>query len=65
MKSINTLSLDDKIKNKLKFININYIEELWKLKRSDLKNNNFSNDEINKIIISLQLIGLDLNKKKY
>ena len=65
MKLINTLSLDDNLKNKLKNININYIEELWKLKRSDLKNNNFSNDEINKIIISLQLIGLDLNKKKY
>ena len=65
MKSINNLSLDKKIINKLKTININFIEELWQLKRIDLKNNNFSNDEINKIIISLQLIGLDLNKKKY
>lgn len=65
MKSIDNLSLDKKIINKLKTININFIEELWQLKRIDLKNNNFSNDEINKIIISLQLIGLDLNKKKY
>ena len=65
MKSIDNLSLDKKIINKLKTININFIEELWQLKRIDLKNNNFNNDEINKIIISLQLIGLDLNKKKY
>lgn len=65
MKSINSLSLEKDIINKLKDININYIEELWQLKRSDLKSNNFNNDEINKIIISLQLIGLDLNKKKY
>ena len=62
MKSIDNLSLDKKIINKLKTININFIEELWQLKRIDLKNNNY---EINKIIISLQLIGLDLNKKKY
>ena len=65
MKSINNLSLEKDIINKLKDININYIEELWQLKRSDLKSNNFNNEEINKIIISLQLIGLDLNKKKY
>jgi DNA-directed RNA polymerase alpha subunit len=65
MKSINSLSLEKDIINKLKDININYIEELWQLKRSDLKSNNFNNEEINKIIISLQLIGLDLNKKKY
>lgn len=65
MKSIDNLSLDKKIINKLKDLNINFIEELWQLKRIDLKNNNFNNDEINKIIISLQVIGLDLNKKKY
>ena len=65
MRTIDNLSLEEELKNKLKQININYIEELWKLKRIDLKNNNFSNDEINKVIISLQLIGLDLNKKKY
>lgn len=65
MRTINSLSLDKEIIAKLKQININYIEELWRLKRADLKNNKFTNDEINKIIISLQLIGLDLNKKKY
>ncbi|MBQ1813029.1 MAG: hypothetical protein II119_03695 [Bacilli bacterium] len=65
MKPIDNLSLDKKIIKKLKDLNINFIEELWQLKRSDLKSNKFTNEEINKIIISLQLIGLDLNKKKY
>ncbi len=65
MRTIDNLSLNKNIINKLKELNINYIEELWQLKRSDLKYNNFTNDEINEIIISLQLIGLDLNKKKY
>ncbi|MBQ6282832.1 MAG: hypothetical protein IJK66_04810 [Bacilli bacterium] len=65
MKTINNLSLDKDIVTKLKSIGINYIEELWQTKRSDLKSNKFTNEEINKIIISLQLIGLDLNKKKY
>ena len=65
MKTINNLSLDKDIVTKLNSIGINYIEELWQTKRSDLKSNKFTNEEINKIIISLQLIGLDLNKKKY
>lgn len=65
MRAISSLSISEGIVNKLKELNINYIEELWVLKRSDLKNNGFSNEEVNNIIISLQLIGLDLNKKKY
>ena len=65
MESIKKLSLDKDIIDKLNKIEINSIDELWKLKRSDLKSKGFTNDEINNIIISLQLIGLDLNKKKY
>ena len=65
MKSINSLSLDKDLILKLKELNINNVEDLWSLKRSDLKSKKFTNDEINKIIISLQLIGLDLNKRKY
>ena len=54
-----------------------YIPELWavdcgdsNISNSNTTNSNSSsnlngNDEINDIIISLQLIGLDLNKKKY
>lgn len=65
MKPINSLSLDKDLILKLKEVNINNVEDLWSLKRSDLKSKKFTNDEINKIIISLQLIGLDLNKRKY
>ena len=59
MKSINSLSLDKDLILKLKELNINNVEDLQSLKRSDLKSKKFTNDEINKIIISLQLIGLD------
>lgn len=62
---VNNMSLSKTIIDKLNNNNIIHIEELWSLKRSELKNMGFSNDEINTIIISLQLIGLDLNKKKY
>ena len=65
MRSISSLSLSKELLNKLKDKGINYIEDVWLLKRTDLKILGFSNDEINNIIISLQLIGLDLNKKKY
>ena len=41
------------------------VEDLWKCNRNYLKDNNFSNDDINKIKIRLQLIGLDINKKIY
>lgn len=65
MRTISSLSLSKELINKLKDKELNYIEDVWVLKRIDLKNMGFSNDEINDIIISLQLIGLDLNKKKY
>lgn len=65
MRMISSLSLSKELINKLKDKELNYIEDVWVLKRIDLKNMGFSNDEINDIIISLQLIGLDLNKKKY
>ena len=42
-----------------------YIEDVWKLKRINLKELGFTYDEIKEIVISLQLIGLNLNKKKY
>ena len=44
---------------------LNYIEDVWVLKRNNLKELGFTYDEIKEIVISLQLIGLDLNKKKY
>ena len=65
MRLINNLSLSKDLIIKLNESNIKYIEEVWVLKRSELKSRGFTNEEIKNIIISLQLIGLDLNKKKY
>ena len=65
MRLINNLSLSKDLILKLNESNIKYIEEVWVLKRSELKSRGFTNEEIKNIIISLQLIGLDLNKKKY
>ena len=65
MKSINNLSLSKEMIYKLKEKELNYIEDIWKLKRINLKELGFTYDEIKEIVISLQLIGLDLNKKKY
>lgn len=65
MKPISILALEKELENKLIEKNLNYVEDVWKLKRKDLKALGFANDEINDIIISLQLRGLDLNKKKY
>jgi len=62
---IENLKVDIKIENKLKVNNINYIKELWILKRKDLKCINLTDKEINDIVVKLQLNGLDLNKKSY
>lgn len=64
-KDINNLSISKELINKLKDKELNYIEDVWVLKRINLKTLGFTNDEIKEIVISLQLIGLDLNKKKY
>lgn len=50
---------------KLKDNNLTTINDIWILNRKELKSIGLSDSEINKIIISLQLIGLDLNKKIY
>lgn len=63
--SINKLGIDNKIKEKLESINIKLIKDLWVLKRKELKNLNFNDSEINHIRIKMQLLGLDLDKKKY
>ena len=62
-KKIETLNLDSNIINKLKSNNINTINDLWQLTKTDLKNINIKDSEINSIIIKLQLMGISLNKK--
>jgi hypothetical protein len=63
--SVSTLKLDKKLINKLISKDIMIINDLWKLRRKDLKNLGFSDREIKDIIISLELNGLDLGKKIY
>ncbi len=63
--NISKLKLQDSIYNILKENGINKIEELWTLKRKELKQMGLKDIEIKEVIISLQLLGLDLNKKKY
>ncbi len=62
---INKLNIDKKLIKKLNNQNINIINDIWILKRKDLKELGFTDQEIKSIIISLQLEGLDLNKKIY
>ncbi len=61
--NVNTLHLDSIIIKKMLANNIMTIEDLWKLKRKDLKELNFTDSEINKIVICLELYGIDLGKR--
>ena len=60
---ISILELDNDILINLKNHSINSIRDLWEQSRKILKSINLSDHDINKIIIKLQLLGLDLNKK--
>ncbi|MBQ4032078.1 MAG: hypothetical protein II625_10020 [Bacilli bacterium] len=62
---IETLNLSKNINKALKENNIIYIKDLWILNRKNLKAFGLKDSEIKDIIISLQLQGLDLNKKIY
>ena len=62
-KRIEYLKLNDTINNVLKENNINIIEDLWIKTRSNLKKIGLNDTQIKEIIIKLELIGLDLNKK--
>lgn len=64
-KDICELQLTAKVFDVLKENSINTVEDLWILKRQDLKNLKLSDSDINQITIKLQLVGLDLNKKIY
>lgn len=62
---IEKLMISTKLKEKLSLSKIKTIKDLWQLKRKDLKNLTFTDQEINELIIALQLERLDLNKKIY
>ena len=61
---ISYLKLNNDINNIFKDNNILTIEDLWIKNRTYLKNLGLSDNEIKQIIIKLELIGLDLNKRK-
>lgn len=56
---------DEKILGIFSKNNINFIKDLWILKRKNLKDIGLTDMQINSIIIKLQLHGLDINKKIY
>ena len=64
-KEIEELNLDKKTTNLLKENDINFIKDVWVLKRQDLKKINLTDSDITQISIKLQLYGFDLNKKTY
>ncbi len=63
--NINTLNVTSNIIKTLQENNINTINDLWLLTRKDLKTIGLTDKEIKQIVISLQLKGIDLNKKIY
>ncbi len=62
---IKKLNLSTSLTQKLKTLNIKVINDLWVLKRKELKEKGLTDSEIKTLIIHLQLEGLDLNKKIY
>ena len=64
-KDINVLELNSSIEKFLRANEINYIKDIWLLKRKDLKSLGLKDSDINTIVVKLQLFGLDLNKKVY
>ena len=64
-KKIEVLDLDKKVLECLKQNEIQYVENLWILNRKKLKEIGLNDHEIKQLIIKMQLLGLDLNKKIY
>jgi DNA-directed RNA polymerase alpha subunit len=65
VEKIEKLNLDKDIEIILKNNNVNTMQDIWKLKRRELKNIGLKDSQINHIIIKMQLKGLDLNEKMY
>lgn len=64
-KNVDYLHLNENLIQKLQTNDILTIEDLWNTNRTILKSYSLKDNEIKEIIIKLQLIGLDLNHKKY
>lgn len=64
-KQLEDLDITPEIIQKLNQQQIISIEQLWKLKRKNLKEMGLSDTEVKHISIKLQLRSLDLNQKIY
>ena len=62
---IDILELDSDVINLLRDKEINTVGLLWTQTRKSLKTLGLKDSDIKQIIIKLQLLGLDLNKKIY
>ena len=63
--SIKKLEIEKSLLEVLKDNGILYVNQLWELKYSDLRDMGLSSPEIRHIKIKLQLCSLDLNKRRY
>lgn len=64
-KDIDNLNLDKSVIERLKKNQIYTIKDIWVLTRKDLKKIGFNDHDLYQIIVNLQLMGVDLNKKIY
>ncbi len=64
-KKIEVLELEKDVLNILKDNDIKLVGDIWVLNRKRLKEMGITDKDIKYIVIRLQLLGLDLNKKMY
>jgi len=64
-KDIKILELESDIIKVLRDNDINTIGDVWVLNRKKLKALGLKDSDIKQVIIKLQLLGLDLNKRMY
>ena len=64
-KDIDALKLESNTLKLLRANNINFIQDVWVLKRKDLKSIGLKDSDINTLVVKMQLFGLDINKKVY
>ena len=62
---IDILELDSNVNKLLRDNSLSTVGDVWTQTRKTLKNIGLKDSDIKQIIIKLQLLGLDLNKKIY